>query len=102
MGRDRAGAGRGGALNASAAAIWAPPDCDKCVSFAYELEIRPMLGEAWVQRDKLIIVFRAAHHDRRLGGFDLRAWWMISALKKGGWPHEALRSVAELVVELGL
>lgn len=80
--------------------VWAPPDCEKCVEFVRELESMAMAGEAWLQRDKLVTVFRAAHHGRIMA--DLRAWWMISILKKGGWPHEALRSVVELIVELEL
>lgn len=80
--------------------IRAPLDCEKCVTFANQLESLPMLGGAWLQRDKLVIVFRAAHHDSIMD--DLRAWWMISALKRGGWPDEVLRPVVELVVEMKL
>lgn len=80
--------------------IWAPPSCDKCVEFADQLETLPMLGTVFLQREKLVILFRAAHHDSIMD--DLRGWWMISALKQGGWPDETLRSIAELVVEIEL
>lgn len=72
--------------------------------FGQELEAMAMDGAAWRRRSDLALVFRAAHHDEVFDrGFDgLRGWWMMSALKRGGWPHSVLRSVAELVVELEL
>jgi len=75
-------------------------DCEICHSFVDGLEALPMDGVAWLQRDKLKIVFIWHHH---VPMFDeLRARVMIQGLRDGGWPSSTLRRVAELVVDVGL
>ena len=77
------------------------PACDYCDRFKSLLEETAMDGVAWMYRRKIEVCFRHCHH-AKAGALLDRGWWMLTILKEANWPPETVRTVAELVVAVGL